>query len=128
MCAGAIAPNVPIIEQTRPGPTDAIISWTVRAIAYTSESYHIEYGLDENSLIMESEIINGTLNFTSSNLMYLTTITNLQPFTQYYYRVVATNSFTTAETSVQMFRTSESGLIYIMCSFCTSFTTVILYT
>ncbi len=106
---GATAPNMAIIQETRPGSTEATISWIVQTIAYTPEEYYIQYGVDMNSLVMTSERLNGSLNLTSSNVVYSIILTNLQPYTQYYYRIVAENSFTTSQTSTLMFRTSEAG-------------------
>lgn len=91
---------------------EALISWRVRSIAYTPENYHIEFGGSSDDLSMRSEIINGTSNLTSTNLLYSTTLTDLSPFTRYYYRIVATNSFIVTQTEVQTFQTSEAGMHY----------------
>ena len=79
-------------------------------IAYTRENYHIEYGVSSDALTMRNEALNGSTNLTSTNLLYSANLTNLRPFTQYYYRLVASNSFTTSQTAVQMFQTSEAGI------------------
>lgn len=83
------------------------------AIAYTPENYRIEFGVSNDALTMRSEVINGSSNLTSTDLLYSATLTGLSPFTQYYYRIVATNSFITTQTEVQMFQTSEVGMYIV---------------
>lgn len=102
---------MPTVQETRTGPTEVTISWIVQTIAYTPETYYIQYGLDMGSLTMTSERLNGSLNLTSSNIVYSITLNSLQPYTQYHFRIVAENSFAMSQTSVLTFRTSESGKI-----------------
>lgn len=89
---------------------EAVINWMVESIAYTLENYHVEFGLRSNALNMRNEAVNGSSDVTSTNLLYSTTLSGLNPFTQYYYRVVATNTFTMTQSEVQMFQTSETGI------------------
>lgn len=107
---GPTAPNTPRIEMSISYAMEAMLNWTVGSIAYTPENYHIEFGVSSDVLNMRSDVINGSSNLTSTNLLYSTTLTGLSPFTQYYYRIVATNSFITTRTVVEMFRTSETGI------------------
>ncbi len=80
------------------------------AIAYTPETYYIEYGQSSDNLAMRSEVINGSdADLNSTNVAYSANISGLCPFTQYYYRLVARNSLTTSQTAVQTFQTSEAG-------------------
>ena len=90
---------------------EAVINWMVESIAYTLENYYVEFGLSSDTLDLRSEVVNGSSNFTS--MLYSATLTGLSPFTEYYYRIVATNSFTTTRTEVQMFQTSETGKLYM---------------
>lgn len=69
----------------------------------------MEYGMSSDSLTMRSEVINGSTNLTETNLAYTFNITGLRPYTQYFYRLTARNSFTTSQTAVSMFQTSEAG-------------------
>lgn len=108
---GSAAPTIPVLQRAVPLPTQALISWLVRAIAYTPESYHIAFGLSNDALTLRSEVFSGSTNLTSTNLVYSANITNLHPFTQYYYRVIAANSFTTSQTAVEVFQTAEAGII-----------------
>lgn len=90
-------------------PTEVTISWIVAAIAYTTESYYIEYGRSSDSLSTKSDSVNGSTELTDIDLEYSANITGLQPFTQYYYRLVTSNSFTTSQTAIQTSQTSETG-------------------
>ena len=100
---------IPTIVRTIHYSTQALISWIVTTIAYTAESYYIEYGQSNDSLTMMSDVVNGSTNLTSINLILSANITGLHPFTRYYYRLVASNSFATSQTAVQIFQTSEAG-------------------
>ena len=106
---GPTVPTTPSIERNTPSSSQVTISWRVATIAYTTENYHIDFGIGSDALTMRSGVINGSTNLTSTNLLYSATVTGLQPFTQYYYRIVATNSFTMSQTDVQTFRTTEGG-------------------
>ena len=108
---GSTAPNLPIVISTLPRPTSVAITWIVQTISYTAESYYIEYGFESDSLSMSGERVNGSQNLTSLNIIYSSTLFNLQPYTLYYYRVVAENSFSTSQIPVTTFRTSESGTV-----------------
>ena len=113
---GAIAPNIPNVQQTVLGPFEATISWRISEIAYTQEVYNVEYGISENTLTLRSEVVYGNLNVSSTNLLYSVTLTELQPFTRYYIKVISSNSFISVETSIQSFQTFESGntCIYVI--------------
>ena len=91
------------------GTTQATINWIVTTIAYTPENYFIVYGLSNNTLNLRSTAVEGVTNLTATNLAYSATITGLRPFTQYYYRIDALNTFTTTEGTIQAFRTTEAG-------------------
>ena len=91
------------------GSTEATINWLVTAIAYTPESYFIVYGLSNDTLNLRSSAVEGVMNLTASNVVYSTTVTVLHPFTHYYYKIEARNSFTTTESAIQTFETRETG-------------------
>lgn len=106
---GPSAPGIPTIFRIIPYSTQVVVSWIVTAIVYTHENYFIEYGQNNDTLNMRSEIVTGSADLTSTNLVFLANVTGLRPFTSYYYRVVASNSFTRSETTVKTFQTSEAG-------------------
>ena len=96
------------------GQIQATISWVVTSIAYTLESYSVIYGVSRDDLDMSSNSTDGGNNYTAINQTYSLTITGLEPFTQYYYSVIAHNSFTTTESSILTFRTTEAGNITVL--------------
>lgn len=106
---GPSAPIIPTISETVPSSIRVLIRWIVTATAYTPENYYIEYGQSMDTLTMRTDVVNGSTDLADTNLAYSTLITGLRPFTQYYYRLVASNSFTMSQTAVQAFQTSEAG-------------------
>ena len=92
------------------GAVQATINWIVTAIVYTPETYFIVYGLSNDTLDLRSGPIGEATNITDTNVAYSVAITGLRPFTQYYYRVDACNSFTTTESTVETFQTTEAGI------------------
>ena len=113
MSIGPAAPNVPIVLSSTAGAAQATINWLVTATAYTPESYFIVYGLSNDTLDLRSDAIGGTANLTATNVAYSVTITGLRPFTRYYYRIDAHNSFTTTESAIQTLQTTEAGICKI---------------
>ena len=109
VCTGSLPPNVPILLSSTAGQTQATISWVVTSVAYTLETYSISYGLSSDTLDMTNYLTEGSSNYTVTNQAYSATITGLDPFTLYYYVIVAQNTFTTTESAVQMFKTTEAG-------------------
>ena len=75
-------------------------------IAYTPESYVVNYGTDMNMLDSMSETLYSGENFIAENLMFSVKLADLQSCTVYYYQLVANNSKETTE-MVNTFRTSE---------------------
>ena len=111
LSVGPTAPNVAIILSSTVGAVQATINWIVTVTAYTPESYFIVYGLSNDTLDQRSDAVEGATNLTSTNMAYSITITGLRPFTQYYYRIDASNSFTTTETAIETFQTTEGGIL-----------------
>lgn len=111
---GASSPNVPTILRSSPSSTRVLVRWIVPFVAYTPETYYIEYGRSNGTLTMRSDVINGSSDLTGTNLAYSTNITGLRPFTQYYYRLTASNSFTVSQTAVHSVQTSEAGIPFLL--------------
>ena len=80
------------------------------SVAYTLETYSVIYGVSIGGLDMRSNFTDGSSNYSAINQAYSVTITDLKPFTQYYYSVVAHNSFTTTESNILTFKTTEAGI------------------
>ena len=92
----------------------ALIQWTVSSIAYTPETYVVEYGTSQNSLDMTSDPTHSGEDITIANVTYSVTLSDLRENTTYYVHIVATNTAGRSTTStVQRFTTSlaESGNI-----------------
>ena len=87
----------------------ATIKWTIPEIAYTPETYVVEYGTSMQSLDMRS-MEQRNEAFEAENLMFSVPLTGLTRNTLYNYQVVATNSLganLSATSDVQMFMTPD---------------------
>ena len=82
-----------------------IILWSVLSIGYTPETYVVKYGTDESSLDTLSEELMSSEDYNAVDIPFSVTLSNLQPVTTYYYRVVATNSHSSTESDVGTFTT-----------------------
>ena len=89
--------------------SSAVISWLVESIAYTPENYNVIYGLSADTLNNTTDAVQGTTDVTSTDLVYSTTITGLAAFQQYYYMIIATNSFGSTQSPINTFCTLMSG-------------------
>ena len=84
------------------------IHWTVPRIAYTPETYTVNFGNSSNSLTPFNQRRQSGDNFTATNLQFSVQLTGLTPATNYSYRVVATNTIgRTAMSVIGMFRTLD---------------------
>ena len=84
----------------------ATIQWTVPSIAYTPETYVVEYGTSQDSLDLTSDSQHSGPDITVTDVTYSVQLSNLEPATTYHYRVVATNTADrTIATNVQGFMT-----------------------
>ena len=103
------------LESVRSGDVTSdrsIIRWTVPSIAYTPETYVVMYGTNESNLDQASEEEMGETDINAVDTLFAVTLSNLQPATTYYYKVVATNSHASIESGVNTFTTltrSKSG-------------------
>ena len=79
---------VKIIDSSNDSVT---IQWKVSTIAYTPETYFIEYGTAVDQLNMPSSKQESGPSIMVQDRVYSIELTGLQPWTTYYYRVVATN-------------------------------------
>ena len=91
------------------GQTTANISFTVPAIAYTSETYNVNYtGLEFQSTLNSSSQVMNTDNVTDVNIRYQITLSNLEEANTYNFTVVSTNSIGSTSTVVMNFTTLPS--------------------
>ena len=87
--------------------SSALIQWTVSSIAYTPETYVVEYGTSQDSLDMTSDPTHSGEDITIANVTYSVTLSDLRENTTYYVHIVATNTAGRSTTSsVERFTTS----------------------
>ena len=91
--------------------TSVTISWRVHSVSYTPETYTVHYGTSNSE---SSQTVHGPtqlqeiLNINGAE--YNVTLTDLKPYTQYYYYVNATNTEGTTQSNVSNFTTLEDGM------------------
>ena len=101
------------------GQTTATISFTVPAIAYTPETYNINYtGLEFQSALTSSSQVMSTDNITDVNVRYQITLSNLEEANTYNFTVVSTNSVSSISTVVMNFTTLPSCKCNILLTIC----------
>ena len=96
--------NLTVVDIT---PYRATIQWTVTSIAYTPEQYVVLYGLNESSLIWESDIVTGTMELNNIDESYSVVLTGLTHNAVYYYQVSSTNTEGSTNSDTEMFRTEK---------------------
>ena len=93
-------------------PYSANITWIVPFITFDRETYMLEYGSDMN--MPDASVIMGNTDLFTINQTFFVTLTDLSPFTEYYYILNATNSNATTTTGRNTFTTDETGMLYII--------------
>ena len=105
----AIIPSLDIITiEVTTTPYSAEISWATPYIVLDKETYTVQYSTDI-SLQNRNGIVIEAINEFSINLRFSVNITELIPFTTYYYIIQAYNSAGNTSTDVMTFITSETG-------------------
>ena len=92
--------------------TRADISWVVPSFTYGRETYVVQYGFNQDALTMTTDTIFSGLDTLLTYQLFSVTIKDLQPFTQYYYRVLATNILTTTTSDVATFTTRKNCTVH----------------
>ena len=93
----------------------ATIQWSVPYIAYTPETYTVNYGRAVNSLDMSVTATQRSDNFTIPNqlFMFSAELTGIDPgCLKYYYQVEARNSVGPTLSAVQQFTSAELRMYY----------------
>ena len=85
--------------------TYVILEWTVPSLAYTPETYQVMYGIDATNLDQTSELIDGASDLDLLNQIYSVELDGLVQETTYFWKVVASNSFTTTDSAIITFET-----------------------
>ena len=113
MCAGPRAPHPPQnVAVIAISGNRATIQWTVPSIAYTPETYVVEYGTSQDSLNLTSYPQKSGPDIIITDVTYSVQLSNLEPATNYQYQVVATNTADKSVSGVQSFRTGDSCELY----------------
>lgn len=113
----APAPPAPISNYHVYGASNelAIIHWIISRIAYTPETYYIQYrtSIDEGraSETLASYTITGSRNFSAENVEYEIVLDNLNSGTFYTANIVANNSFGRVVSPEISFATAPLGKI-----------------
>ena len=102
-------PNQPVVTSVITSASTVNISWMVPSIAYDQETYSIHYGVSDTMMLLDTINVMGNAELSTTNDAFLSTITGLAPFTQYYYILSVTNSVGSRNNSVQIFTTDEAG-------------------
>ena len=87
------------VTATNVQDSSALIQWTVPSIAYTPETYVVEYGTSQDSLDMTSDPTHSGEDITIANVTYSVTLSDLRENTTYYIHIVANNTAGRSTTS-----------------------------
>ena len=113
MCAGA-GPTVPVVPVsvivTTSDNNNLTVQWEIPSISYTPETYHVEYGTQYTVLDSQSVGQDSGDDIKILGQIYSQELTDLQPLTTYYFRVVSTNLAGSTASIVRSVRTIECEL------------------
>ncbi len=104
---GQAAPSFTDLNATNVQYDRATIQWTVPVIAYTPETYVVNYGTDMSALNSMSETTSSGSDFEQNELILSVQLLGLLSGTVYYYQLVANNTFNATESSVEAIQTQE---------------------
>ena len=105
-----VPPLPPVLRDITTKPYSVNISWEVPSIVFDQENYTIQFGADMTMLQNTSGLVLGSSDRNVTNGMFSVNITELTPFTRYYYAIVATNTVGNTSTMIMNFTTDETGL------------------
>ena len=106
-CLSAAPPEVPVsLMASSINRTTADVSWVITMYVYGRETYVVRYGTNPDVLDMETEIVFGGLDTSETDQFFSVSLERLQPYTTYYFSVLATNILATTTSDVASFTTS----------------------
>ena len=105
-----VPPLPPVFRDVTTTPYSINISWVVPSIVFDQENYIVQYGTDMTTLSSTSDAVPGSSYRNVTNGMFSVNITELTPFTAYYYTIVATNTVGSTRTRIMNFTTDETGV------------------
>lgn len=86
------------------------MEWIVQSITYTPETYLVEYGTSNGSLVPSGDSLTSGDDIEMVDKTYHIELKDLNPGTKYYYIVVARNSARTSRSQPQSIYTKETGI------------------
>ena len=89
-----------------------VVEWVVPSLAYTPETYVVEYGMTSDSLVPSEEPVSSGDDIAATDKTYSVELKGLSPGTKYHYVVVARNSARTTRTLSSFIYTKETGKNY----------------
>ena len=118
-CTLSTGPTAPVVSH----PFNAIdifgiqvtIQWTVPSIAYIPETYMVQYGQFDHTLSSNSSVVASGADISITDKTYHVVLMGLEPVTEYFYRVVSTNTVGQSTTAVDRFNTTNRRK-YCRCS------------
>ena len=105
--AGPAAPSFTDLTATSVQFDRATIQWTVAVIAYTPETYVVNYGTDMSKLDSISATVFSGSDFQARGRQFRVVLFDLTPNSVTYYQLVASNTFTSTYSDVMNFTTSK---------------------
>ena len=95
------------MNATATSPFEAKVSWTVPSIAFTNESYYIEYESPRIGIGSREATpwITGNNNVSTQQRTYALVLDGLEDGFRYQYQVVAVNCFGMSRSNIQHFTT-----------------------
>ena len=112
LALAASPPNKVVTIEISTKPYSANISWTTVLIAFNRETYWVQYGTDM-TVWYTSEIVLGNENRSSTNEHFSIHISQLTPFTKYYFVIWAKNSVGNTSTTMMNFSTDQTGITMV---------------
>ena len=111
-------PLTPSLVSISVSQTTANITFSITAIAYTPEQYHIEFiGLELQNALMNSTVIDGVKNTSAINQSYSATLTGLEESNSYNFTIVSTNCLGRTRTQTTTFTTKPAGKHFLLLNF-----------
>ena len=114
--AGPVLPQQPTnLMDIGTDAMSTLIRWMVPIIAYTPETYVVNYGTSMGSLAATSAtcMVRSGSDFEAVNQVFLVALTGLVDSTTYFYQVVATNVQGSTSSDVQSFSTTVLRKLFI---------------
>ncbi len=112
---GPAAPFFTDLTATSDFYNTATIQWTVPVIAYTPETYVVYYGTDMSTLDRMSDTVSSGSDFVATNIQLFVELTGLTFSTEYYYQLVANNTFAPTYSEVMNFTTPQRSKFLRAC-------------